>query len=179
MTIIAYTAVSLDGYIADEHGRVDWLNQIPNPDQSDYGFAAFMDSIDGIVMGANTFRVIQSFGVWPYEKPVFVVSNSIKQVPNGYEGRISLVKGELRKLITDLEKSGYERFYVDGGKLIQNFLYTGMLNEIIITHVPVTLGNGIPLFPKSVDPIQFEHQKTEVVGIGLVKSYYRVKQISH
>ena len=68
MKTVAYLAVSLDGYIADRNGGVDWLNEIPNPDQSDFGFAEFMKSIDAVVMGANTFRVVQSFGVWPYEK---------------------------------------------------------------------------------------------------------------
>ena len=56
MNTVAYLAVSLDGYIADKDGEVDWLNEIPNPDQSDFGFADFMQSVDAMVMGANTFR---------------------------------------------------------------------------------------------------------------------------
>ena len=66
MKTIAYIAASLDGYIADKDGGVDWLNSIPNPDQSDYGFEEFMQDVDAILMGANTFKVVQSFGVWFY-----------------------------------------------------------------------------------------------------------------
>jgi dihydrofolate reductase len=108
MKAVAYLAVSLDGYIADKNHGVDWLNDIPNPDQSDYGYAEFMESIDAIVMGTNTFKVVQSFGGWHYEKPVFVASNSIKEVPEGYEDRISLVQGEVREILTGIWNSGYE-----------------------------------------------------------------------
>jgi dihydrofolate reductase len=173
---VAYLAVSLDGYIADRNGGVDWLNEIPNPDQSDFGFAEFMKSVDAIVMGANTFRVVQSFGVWPYEKPVFVASNSIKEVPEGYEDRISLVQGEVRQILAGIRNSGYERLYIDGGKLIQNCLQAGILDEMIITYIPVALGGGIPLFAEFANSIQFEHKETEVIGIGLVRSRYLVEK---
>ena len=178
MTLLAYIAISLDGYIADNDGKVDWLNEIPNPEQSDYGFADFIESIDAIVMGANTFRVVQSFGVWPYQKPVFVVSNSIQTIPDGYENRISLVRGNLSQILKELQQSGYNRLYVDGGSLIKNCLTSRILDELILTHIPILLGDGIPLFPTSSHPIQLEHQKTDVVGIGLVKSHYRINHAS-
>ena len=176
MKTVAYLAVSLDGYIADKNGGVDWLNEIQNPDKSDFGFAEFIKSVDAIVMGANTFRVVQSFGVWPYEKPVFVASNSIREVPEGYEDRISLVQGEVREILAGIWDSGYERLYVDGGKLIQNCLQAGILDEMIITYIPIALGGGIPLFIDFENSIQFEHKETKVIGIGLVRSHYLIKK---
>jgi dihydrofolate reductase len=176
MKAVAYLAVSLDGYIADKNHGVDWLNEIPNPDQSDYGYAEFMESIDAIVMGTNTFKVVQSFGGWHYEKPVFVASNSIKEVPEGYEDRISLVQGEVREILTGIWNSGYERLYVDGGKLIQNCLKAGILDEMIITRIPIALGGGIPLFVEFENSIKFEHKETKVIGVGLVRSHYLIKE---
>jgi dihydrofolate reductase len=176
MKTVVYLAASLDGYIADKNGGVDWLNEIPNPDQSDFGFAEFMESVDAMVMGANTFRVVQSFGEWPYEKPVYVASNSIREVPKGYEERISLVQGEVREILTSISDLGYERLYIDGGKLIQSFLLAGMLDELIITQIPIILGSGIPLFVEFDNSIHLEHKGTQVIGVGLVKSHYQIKK---
>jgi len=176
MKTVAYLAASLDGYIADKNGSVDWLNEIPNPDQSDFGFAEFMESIDAMVMGANTFRVVQSFGEWPYEKPVFVASNSIKEVPKSFEDRVSLVQGEVREILSSVCDLGYERLYIDGGKLIQSCLLAGMLDDLIITQIPIILGSGIPLFVEFDNSIHLEHKGTQVIGVGLVKSHYQIKK---
>ena len=74
MANIVYIATSLDGYIARKDGSIDWLTDIPNPEGSDFGFSAFMERIDGIIMGRGTFETVLSFGQWPYSKPVFVLS---------------------------------------------------------------------------------------------------------
>ena len=76
-----YIAQSLDGFIADKHGNLDWLSEIPNPDNDDFGFADFLDKVDAIVMGRNTFEKILTFGMWPYPKPVYVIS-SIQIIPS-------------------------------------------------------------------------------------------------
>ena len=77
MTNIVYIATSLDGYIADKDGGLDWLNSIPNPENVDLGFANFMERIDALVMGRATFETVCGFDVeWPYPKPVFVLSNT-------------------------------------------------------------------------------------------------------
>ena len=76
MPNIVYIATSLDGYIADKSGKLDWLHSIPNPDNLDFGFADFMNRIDAIVMGRNTFETVCGFeGMWPYSKRVFVLKN--------------------------------------------------------------------------------------------------------
>jgi dihydrofolate reductase len=75
-----YIATSMDGYIAREDGGIDWLLEQPNPSGSDYGFAEFMDGIDGIIMGRNTFETVTEFDEWAYTKPVFVLTNSLTQL---------------------------------------------------------------------------------------------------
>ncbi len=73
MKNIVYIGTSLDGFIATLDGGVDWLNEVPNPDQSDFGFQDFMDSIDAVVMGRKTYEKVLSFDCpWPYSKKVFV-----------------------------------------------------------------------------------------------------------
>ncbi len=107
MSNIVYIATSLDGYIAGPNNEMDWLHQVPNPDGSDFGFADFMTSIDALVMGRNTFEMVLSFGVdWPYNKPVFVLSNTLKSVPEGYQDKVFLVQGALPTVIEQLHQQG-------------------------------------------------------------------------
>ena len=75
MKNIVYIATSIDGYIATPEGGLEWLENIPNPEKSDFGYNDFIDSIDGVVMGKNTFEKVLSFGSWPYNKKVFVLKN--------------------------------------------------------------------------------------------------------
>lgn len=77
-----FIATSLDGYIADKEGKLDWLYFIANPDNLDCGFSSFLNLMDAIVMGRNTFQVVDSFDCdWPYTNPVFVLSNSMTALP--------------------------------------------------------------------------------------------------
>lgn len=63
-----FIATSLDGYIADSEGGIDWLNSVPNPEQDDMGYGEFMSRVDALVMGRKTFETVLSFGIdWPYE----------------------------------------------------------------------------------------------------------------
>lgn len=177
MRTVAYIATSLDGYIADSDGGVDWLNELPNADQSDYGFADFINGIDAILMGSNTFRVVQSFGQWPYSKTVYVLSNSIKHVPSGYEERVQLVSGSIGDVLSRIEHEAGPNVYVDGGNVIRHCLASGLLSELVITTIPIILGKGIALFTPSEHRITLCHMKTEVLGFGLVKSTYGIQQV--
>lgn len=172
MPNIVYIATSLDGYIARKDGNLDWLMESPNPENSDYGFSAFMDRIDGILMGRSTFETVIGFDRWPYTKPVFVLSSSIKEMPAGYKDKASLVKGDLLDIIKSLGKKGIENIYVDGGKTIQSFLEQDLIDELIITRVPILLGSGIPLFGDMKKEIKFRLVDTEILNEDLVKSTY-------
>ena len=89
-----YIASSLDGYIADKNGGIDWLNMIPMTQEVQVIFADFMDSVDALVMGRNTFETVKGFGgEWPYSKRVFVVSNSMNAIPDNYKNKVELIKG--------------------------------------------------------------------------------------
>jgi dihydrofolate reductase len=172
-----YIAVSLDGYIATPGGGLDWLDEIPNPDGSDFGFADFMEGIDALVMGRNTFLKVLTFGFWPYEKPVFVPSNAEIVIPKELKEKVQRVKGTPVELVTRLGERGYKNLYVDGGLTIQGFLEADLIDELIITRVPVLLGDGIPLFGKLQKILHFKHKTTEVLNETLIKSHYvRIKE---
>ena len=173
MANYVYIATSLDGYIATTNGGIDWLTEIPNPDNSDYGFSEFIEKIDAIIMGRNTYKKVLSFNEWPYIKKVFVLSNSLKKVSKRTEEKAEIIHGELKSVLTDLNRKGYHNLYIDGGKVIQSFLQEDLIDEMIITRIPVLLGEGIPLFGKLKKPLRFTEVKTEILNDLLVKSYYK------
>jgi dihydrofolate reductase len=172
MANIVYIATSLDGFIADSEGGVEWLNEIPNPEAGDFGWGEFMSGIDALLMGRNTFESILSFDSWPYQVPVFVLSNSLSQVPDNLMGKAEIVSGNVKAVIVQLNQRGFNNLYIDGGKLIQSFLAEDLIDEMIITTIPILLGRGIPLFGEQENSLKFEHTKTEIFYDSLVKSHY-------
>jgi len=173
MANFVYIAVSLDGFIATEDGGVDSLNEITNPGQSDYGFAEFMSSLDALVMGRKTFEKVLTFGVWPYEKPVFVLSNTLRSAPPELAGKAEIINGELASIIEQLKARGHKNLYIDGGVTIQSFLKQDLIDEMIITRVSILLGSGIPLFGHLQAAKKFSLLKTEKLGESLVTCHYR------
>lgn len=171
-----YIAQSLDGYVAGPNGELDWLENIDNPEQNDFGFSAFMNTVDAIVMGKNTFEKVLSFGMWPYEKPVFIASSSLSSLPSSVGGKAFLLKGTPKDMITELHKQEYANLYIDGGALIQSFLRENQIDELIITTVPVLLGEGIPLFGYLPKQMQLKLVGSEVLLNQLVKTRYQIKK---
>jgi dihydrofolate reductase len=173
-TNIVYIAKSLDGYISDRNNGLDWLNAIPNPDQIDMGFFALMDRIDALVMGRNTIEVVMAFdGPWPYTKPVYVLSNTLTEVPEKYEGKIFLVKGSLTSVLEKILSKGHHTLYIDGGKTIQSFLAEDLIDEMILTTIPILLGGGARLFDQLPQELSFHHIKSEVFLNAITQDTYR------
>ena len=172
MANFVYIAKSLDGFIATEDGGMDWLSDIPNPEGSDFGFSEFMAKVDAILMGRITFEQVLSFGVWPYEKPVYVLSTKLSGVPGDLEGKAHIISGELEEVIGELVEKGIKNLYIDGGQVIQSFLKADKIDEIILTTVPVLLGSGIPLFKDTGGLKKFRHLETAILNNSLVKSHY-------
>ena len=177
MSNIVFIATSLDGYIADKDGGLDWLQSIPNPDNLDMGWANLIDRIDALVMGRKTFENVCSFDCeWPYSKPVFVLSNTLKSVPEGYEGKAEPIKGSLSEVIEKIDQRGYKHLYIDGGVTVQGFLKEDLIDELIITVIPTLLGGGTLLFGELPKQMVFEHVKTEVFLNAIVQNHYRRKE---
>lgn len=152
-----FIATSLDGYIADENGGIDWLHSIPNPKNDDMGYNDFMSGVDAIIMGRTTFEIVCGFDIeWPYKVPVFVLSNTLDDVPKKYQGKAEVVKGPLKEILNNIHLKGCTNVYVDGGRTIQSFLSEDLITEITITTIPILLGGGIPLFAKLPKSLKFK-----------------------
>ena len=173
MRTVIYIATSLDGFIARSDGDIEWLINIPNPDNSDFGYSEFIAGIDGILMGRNTYEAALSFGSWPYNRPVFVLSNILEGVPPELKNKAEIINGDLKDILQRLEARGIHNLYVDGGMTIQSFLKEDLIDEMIITTVPILLGNGIPLFGHLDGDLRFKCEKVEFISEYLVKHYYR------
>ncbi len=152
-----FIATSLDGYIADKNGGIDWLHSIPNPNNIDMGYADFISQVDALVMGRKTFETVCNFDIdWPYKQPVFVLSNTLKKMPDQYTDKAFLTKGSLQEVLEHIHNQGYHRLYIDGGVTIQQFLKEDLIDEMIITIIPVLLGGGYPLFSQLPETLTFE-----------------------
>jgi len=172
-----FIARSLDGYIADNNGGIDWLHSIPNPDNLDMGYGDFIKKVDAIVMGRVTFETVCSFDIeWPYSIPVFVMSRTVDSIPEKYQDKVELVKGSISEILETIHKKGYNKLYIDGGATIQGFLKEDLIDELIITTIPVLLGGGYPLFSDLSAELKFEHLKTEVFLDEIVQSHYCRKE---
>ncbi len=173
---IVFIAKSLDGYIAGKNGELDWLDSIPNPENVDMGYFSLMEEIDAIVMGRTTFDVVCNFdGEWPYSKQVFVLSNSLKTVPEKLNEKVTLLKGTPQEILAQIHQKGFFNLYIDGGRTVQNFLKEDLIDELRITTIPILLGGGFPLFGDLPKPMEFEHIKSEVFLSQLVQDHYKRK----
>lgn len=171
---IVFIAKSLDGFIAGKDGELDWLNSIPNPEHNDMGFNNLMDEIDAVVMGRKTFEVVSGFeGEWPYSKHVFVLSNSLKNIPNTLSEKVSLLKGTPQQVLSRIHNKGYYKLYIDGGSTIQNFLAEDLIDEMRITTLPILLGGGFSLFGDLDQPLDFDYIKSKVFLGQLVQDWYK------
>ncbi len=174
---IVFIAKSLDGFIAGKKNELDWLETVPNPKSNDLGFDGLIHEIDAIVMGRTTFETVLGFGgEWPYKKHLFVLSNSIKKIPEKLQENVTLLNGTVQEILTAIHAKGFFSLYIDGGKTVQSFLKEDLIDELIMTTIPVLLGEGIPLFGSLPKLLEFSHIKTEVFLDQLVQSHYRKKK---
>jgi len=175
MRSIVFIGTSLDGFIARKDGDIDWLVQYANK-EAVQAYEKFMSKIEAIVIGRGTFEKVLSFPSWPYEKKVFMLSTSIKEVPAALKEKVTILSMKPAELLTYLSGKRFSSIYVDGGKVIQDFLKADLIDELIISKAPVLLGSGIPLFGHLDTDLQFKHNRTEIGSNGLVRSYYERKR---
>jgi len=167
-----YIAASIDGYIARNDGDLDWLTEFPNPEKTDYGYKEFFESVDTVIMGGRTYRDILSMDVlWPYkDKETYVITRS----PMNEKKNIHFITENVIEKISRLrEQNGKDIWLVGGGKLITTLLNENMVDEMIITTIPVILGHGIPLFPDKPKESQWKLQDCISYKNGVVQIKYK------
>jgi dihydrofolate reductase len=140
-----YIAASIDGYIARSDGELDWLMKFPVTPNENYGYNDFDETVDTVIMGGRTYRDILCMDfVWPYKgKKTYVISRTQLMKKDDVEFMTENIIENISQL---RETEGKDIWLVGGGEIIAMLLDKEMVEEMIITYIPVTLGNGIRLF---------------------------------
>jgi dihydrofolate reductase len=170
MTVSVFVGISVDGFMARANGDLDFL---PPGGGEPHGYEEFIASVDALVIGRNTFEKVLTFESWPYaDKRVVVLSSRPVDSSAVRGGVVEQMAGSPADIVSKLADSGARHLYVDGGITIQRFLRAGLVQRLIITRVPVLIGDGIPLFGTLAQDIQLRHVATRPYASGLVQSEY-------
>jgi dihydrofolate reductase len=175
----AFLAMSVDGLIAREDGSVDWLNAInaAMPPGEDGGYAAFIATVDTIVMGRHTFDLVLTFDAWPYgTMPVHVMTRRGVTIPSAVASTVTSSGESPEVLVARLGVAGRRRIYVDGGATVRSFLEADLIDDLTLTTIPVILGRGRPLFGTAMPEIAFDLEGVRTLPLGLVQTRYRVRR---
>ncbi|MFZ8942647.1 MAG: dihydrofolate reductase family protein [Gemmobacter sp.] len=169
-----FIATSLDGFIARPDGGLDWLEH-PGAGAEDHGYGAFVAGIDGILMGRATFEVVARFDPWPYDRPLIVLSAHLgpDAIPPALRDRVTLAR-TLPEARAEAARRGWRRVWIDGGATIRSCLEAGLVADMVITRIPVLIGQGVPLFGPQRADIRLRHEGTRAFASGLVQSRYAV-----
>lgn len=167
-----FIAVSLDGFVAGADDSLDFLSRFEKSGE-DYGFAAFFASVDAMVVGRRTYDVVRGFETWPYgDKRIVVLTHRAAEPRHGE----TFFTGEPGALVDSLAREGVRRVYVDGPKVIRQFLAAGLIDDLTLSVIPVVLGGGIPLFGEGAGPERWlALEGTQSWPSGLVQLRYRVE----
>jgi len=172
MTVSVFIGTSVDGFIARPNGDLDFL---PPGGGEPHGYDEFIASVDALVIGRKTFETVLAFADWPYgRKRVVVLSSRPVDLSAARQGVVEQMAGPPAEIVSKLAASGAHHLYVDGGVTIQRFLRAGLIQRLIITRVPVLIGDGIPLFGALPRDIRLHHVGTHSYPSGLVKTEYQV-----
>jgi dihydrofolate reductase len=176
MRASVFIAASMDGFIARPDGGLDWLPGSDGEEVEEHGYQAFIASVDVVIMGRGTYDLVMTFGGWPFSPklPVRVLTTRPITLPPYAPPTAKVMSGEPAEILAALDKEGFQHAYIDGGKTIQGFLSAGLIQRMIVTRIPVLIGEGIPLFGSVPGDIRLKHVRTSTFAGGLVQSEYEV-----
>lgn len=176
MMLSVFCGVSVDGFLARPNDTFDFLT---TGEQQPHGFKEFLASVDVVVIGRRTFDVVLKLGHLALygKKPLVVLSAHRLDFSSGGDGLIEQMSGEPGEIVARLEARGFQHAYLDGGLTIQRFLAAGLINQLVITRVPVLIGEGIPLFGPVPSDIPLHHLATHCYEGGLVQSKYEIRAV--
>jgi dihydrofolate reductase len=173
-----FIATSLDGYIAKPNDDLSFLNTVEKEGE-DYGYAEFTANIDTIILGRKTYDyVLKKVGASHYDngqRDVYVITRTAK--PNA--GRTIFYTGNLGDLVQRLKSESGKNIYCDGGaEIINELLKLDLIDEFIISVIPILVGNGTKLFNDNRPEQQLEFVSAKSFETGLLQLYYKRKRKS-
>ncbi|MDB4292159.1 dihydrofolate reductase family protein [Maribacter sp.] len=184
MKCSVYIATSADGFIATKDGGVAWLHSAGNgkvlpEENADMGLNEYLSSVDCMIMGRKCMDMISSMNLTPEQwfygsLRIIVLSNTVKEAPENLKDKVEMYSGDLLALISKLENEGHKHAYIDGGTTIQAFINLKLINEMTITKAPIILGEGIPLFGRTVNAIKLEEAQAVAFANDFIQLKYKV-----
>jgi dihydrofolate reductase len=169
--VILYIAMSLDGYIAKPHGNLDFLS-IVEKEGVDYGYGNFVKSVDTVILGRKTYDKVISMGFdFPHtDKETYIITRT----PRPTMGTIHFYTGSLKALIDKLKSEKGKNIYCDGGaEIVDEFLQHDLIDEFIISVIPILVGNGTKLFKEGQPEKPLELVSVQEFDTGLVQIHYK------
>jgi dihydrofolate reductase len=178
-SLVIYIATSLDGYIAKPNDDLSFLKLVEKEGE-DYGYAEFTATIDTIILGRKTYDwVVREIGSSHYDngdRDVFVITRTER---TGV-GRTTFYTGNVTELVQRLKSESGKNIYCDGGaEIIDTLLKSDLIDELIISIVPVLLGEGIRLFKDGRPEQQLKLVGTKTFNTGLTQVHYKRKKLTH
>jgi dihydrofolate reductase len=161
-----YVAASLDGFIADRDGNVDWLL----PFQTiDYGYERFLSSVATVVMGRISFEFAKSFGPWPYaaQRSIVITTRRIEVLPPDVE-----TSADVASVIEEVRAAPSDTWVMGGAQIMGAFLDAGAVDHMEIYVIPVLLAEGTRLFARTGPPQSFKLTQAHAFQNGVVKTAY-------
>jgi dihydrofolate reductase len=173
--ISLFIAMSLDGYIAKPNDDLSFLKLV-DKEGEDYGYAEFTSKIDTIIIGRRTYDyVVNEIGASHYDngkRDVYVITRTERQKV----GRTTFYTGNINELVKQLKSENGKNIYCDGGaEVINELLKHDLIDEFIISVIPILLGNGTRLFKDGRPEQVIEFIKVKTFGTGLTQLHYKRK----
>jgi dihydrofolate reductase len=168
-SLVAYIASSLDGYIAGPGDNLDFLSAVQTEGE-DYGYAAFLSTVDTVLMGRRTYDWVTERVEFPHSDKTSYIWTRASQPSRG---NLHFYGGDLGTLVRDLKARPGKNIFCDGGaQLFGALLQADLIDELILSVVPVLLGSGIRLFPESPEPKNLRLSSARPYPSGLVQMHY-------
>lgn len=170
-----YVAASLDAYLSDENGGVDWLMPFQNVSY-DYGYALFLSSVGYIVSGSKTYEQARNFpGGWNFPGTHSFIFTSRNLETDGRKD-IELWNGSVENITDVLREKKKDTWLLGGAKLAGEFFNRNAVDELILSIMPVVLGKGMPLFDGILKNIPMKLTDSETFPNGVVQLKYDIKK---
>lgn len=168
--VVLYIAQSLDGYIARADGDIGWLSSVEREGE-DYGYGEFMESVDTVIMGRKTYEKVLSFGIgFPHrDKKCYVLSGTRRED----DGNVKFYSGDAAELVRSIRGQEGKDIFIDGGaEVVREFAAADLIDEYVISIIPVLLGGGIRLFKETSRETKLRLAGSRAYESGLVQLKY-------
>jgi dihydrofolate reductase len=171
--VILYIAVSLDGYIAQPNDDLGFLS-IVEQEGEDYGYNDFIETIDAVIVGRKTYEKVISMGIdFPHaDKDAYIITRT----PRPPKGNVKFYTGQLKTLVEKLKAEAGKNIFCDGGaEIVNELLKDDLIDEFIISIIPILLGNGTKLFKDGRPETKLELTSIKSFEKGLAQLHYQRK----